>query len=85
MLENYNVKRFICILMIAICSSSLFVFIKLNVDFANYLCNITGIPKDLALSVFSSGFYNNILILLFTVELVLVVYICDKIYNVILD
>lgn len=49
-----------------------------NQVIADGICKATQIPYDLVLSVTSAGFGNNIMILLFIFELVLVVLFIEK-------
>ena len=50
---------------------------EFNFTFSAYICRISGIPKDLCLTIMSPGFQNNIIILLFVLEIVLIWYIID--------
>ena len=50
---------------------------EFNFTISSYICRISGIPKDLCLSIMSPGFQNSILILLFVVEITLICYIID--------
>lgn len=56
-----------------------FIFlIKMNFDFANYVCDITEIPRDLALTVMSLGFRNNMVVVLSVFELGIVYFLFGK-------
>lgn len=50
---------------------------EFNFTFSSYICRISGIPKDLCLTIMSPGFQNSIIILLFVIELILFCYIID--------
>ena len=55
--------------------------IKSNFDFANYVCDITKIPRDLSLTVMSLGFRNNMVVLLSVFEFGIVFYLYGKLKN----
>lgn len=52
--------------------------IDMNINFSNIICNISGIPKDLALTVMSPGFGNEIIILTTTFEFCIIFYVINK-------
>ena len=73
------IKSFLQTSMIVILSLGILYVIRINLKFANYISNITGIPSDMSISVMSAGFVNNIVILMSTMEIVLFVYLIQKI------
>lgn len=66
----------ICESLLIICS--IILFSPYNIAITHTICKATQIPYDLALTVTSIGFGNNIMILLFTFEVVLVVLFIEK-------
>ena len=50
-----------------------------NVDFANYVCDITEIPRDLALTMTSLGFRNNMIVVLSVFEFGIFYFLYGKI------
>ena len=70
------IKSFLQTSMIVILSLGILYVIRINLKFANYISNITGIPSDMSIS---AGFVNNIVILMSTMEIVLFVYLFQKI------
>lgn len=55
--------------------------LKFNFNIADYISYISGIPRDMAISIASFGFVNNIVILMSVIETVLCIYISYKIVN----
>ena len=62
------------ILLVLLLSISIF-----NVDFANYVCDITEIPRDLALTMTSLGFRNNMIVVLSVFEFGIFYFLYGKI------
>lgn len=62
------------ILLVLFLSISIF-----NVDFANYVCDITEIPRDLALTMTSLGFRNNMIVVLSVFEFGIFYFLYGKI------
>lgn len=56
-----------------------------NIFIAKTICSLTNIPYDLALSVMSAGFGNNIIILLSVVEIILIVLFIEKLIPMIIE
>lgn len=50
-----------------------------NYNFANYISDISGIPRDMAITITSAGFANNITILMTIIESGLFLYFISKI------
>lgn len=73
------VKSLLLTMIIAPLFIGLFYLIHINVDFAYYISDITNIPRDLALSVMSAGFANNIIILSTVFEIGLIIWLFNKI------
>lgn len=71
-----NRTLIICESLLIICS--IILFSPYNIAITDTICKATQIPYDLALTVTSVGFGNNIMILLFTFEVVLVVLFIEK-------
>ena len=53
--------------------------IRFNLNVANYISNITGIPSDMSISIMSAGFVNNIVILMLAIEIILFAYFFQRI------
>lgn len=53
--------------------------VNLNIQFANYFCEITHIPKDFAITVMSPGYANEIVILLTVFQMGILLYIINVI------
>lgn len=64
---------------------SMFLLSSCNVSIAKSICSLTNIPYDLALSVMSAGFGNNIIILLSVVEIILIVLFIEKLITMIIE
>ena len=62
------------ILLVLLLSISIF-----NVDFANYVCDITEILRDLALTMTSLGFRNNMIVVLSVFEFGIFYFLYGKI------
>lgn len=71
-----NRTLIICESILIVCS--IILFSPYNRAIMETICKATQIPYDLALTVTSVGFGNNIMILLFTFEVVLVVLFIEK-------
>lgn len=52
--------------------------IDMNINFSNIICSISGIPKDLALTVMSPGFGNEIIFLTTVFEFGIIFYVINK-------
>lgn len=52
--------------------------IKTNIDFAYYISDTNGIPRDLALIAMSLGFANNIIVLMSVFEFGVIYYLFGK-------
>ena len=55
--------------------------IKSNIQFANYICEITKIPKDFAITTISPGYANEIIFILTVFEVGIILIILQKINN----
>ena len=53
--------------------------IKTNIDFSYFVCDSCDIPRDLAISVMSMGFANNMIFLLSVFEFGVIYYLFNKI------
>lgn len=53
--------------------------VNLNIQFANYVCEITHIPKDFTITVMSPGYANEIVILLTVFQIGILLYIINVI------
>lgn len=83
-LEDYARVIIKSLILTFICAMFLFgayYLIRLNINVAYYISDITGIPRDLELTVMSAGFANNIIILLTTFEFGIIIYLVNKITN----
>ncbi len=65
-------------LLITLCIALCFGLVIINCNFAEYICKITSIPNNLALTVMSPGFYNEVVIITSVFEIGFLVYICNK-------
>lgn len=70
--------RILIILESIFIACSIVLLFPYNNMIASFICRTTQIPYDLALSVTSAGFGNNIIILLFVIEIILLVYFIEK-------
>lgn len=64
---------------------STFILSSFNLTIANAICKITDIPYDLALTIMSAGFGNNIIILLSILEIILIVWFVEKLIPKFID
>ena len=55
--------------------------IKTNIDFSYFVCDSCDIQRDLAISVMSMGFANNMIFLLSVFEFGVIYYLFNKIKN----
>lgn len=69
-------------LFIALLFVCIFNLVEVNIHIAEYICQITNIPKDLSLTIVSAGFANNIVIVLLMLEVGLILYIINKISKI---
>lgn len=82
-----DLKDYVTILIKSLFMISLFVIcmyvisnvMEFNYNFANYISDISGIPRDMAISITSAGFANNITILMTIIESGLFLYFISKI------
>lgn len=82
-----DLKDYVTILIKSLFMTSLFVIcmyvisnvMEFNYNFANYISDISGIPSDMAISITSAGFANNITILMTIIESGLFLYFISKI------
>ncbi len=82
-----DLKDYVTILIKTLFMTSLFVIcmyvisnvMEFNYNFANYISDISGIPSDMAISITSAGFANNITILMTIIESGLFLYFISKI------
>ena len=56
--------------------------LNFNIKVSSYICNVSEIPYDFVLGMWSFGFANNIVILMTIFELGFGIYIINKIANV---
>ncbi len=83
MFSSTDILRILCksviltfVFFIAICFGlDLF---KVDIDIANALCKSLEIPKDLALTMMSPGFFNEVIILLVVFETITIAYFINK-------
>ena len=57
----------------------MFNLIEFNFSVASSVCKITGIPSDLSLTMMSAGFENNIIIVMFSFEILFLIFLIDYI------
>jgi len=57
----------------------MFNVIDFNFSVASSICKITGIPSDLSLTMMSAGFENNIIIVMFSIEILFLIFLIDYI------
>jgi len=82
--ENYVyiiVKSLIISLIVCFIMFLMFNLIEFNFSVASSICKITGIPSDLSLTMMSAGFENNIIIVMFSFEILFLVFLIDYISN----
>lgn len=84
------IKSLIISLIVCFIMFLMFNLIEFNFTFASYICKITGIPSDLSLTMMSAGFENNIIIVMFSFEILFLVFFIDyisktKLFNCIKD
>lgn len=85
-MHNFNLKYCLHILMKSVIITALispillliFYLVKMDFRFATYVCKVCNIPEDLTITVMSPGFKNNLLILSFTFEMGIIVYVINK-------
>lgn len=53
----------------------MFNVIDFNFSVASSICKITGIPSDLSLTMMSAGFENNIIIVMFSFEILFLIFL----------
>lgn len=75
------VKSLIISLIVCFIMFLMFNLIDFNFSVASSICRITGIPSDLALTVMSAGFENNIIIVMFSFEILFLTFLIDYISN----
>ena len=78
MITNCFEDKILIILESIFIACAIVLFFPYNNMIASFICRATQIPYDLALTVTSIGFGNNIIVLLFTFEIVLVVLFIEK-------
>ena len=83
MVSSTDILKILCksviftlVFFVAICFGSN--LIKFDIDIANALCTSLEIPKDLALTMMSPGFFNEIVILLVVFETITIAYFVNK-------
>ena len=64
----------VCLLMFL-----MFNVIEFNFSVASSICKTTGIPSDLSLTMMSAGFENNIIIVMFSFEILFLIFFVDYI------
>lgn len=75
------VKSLIISLIVCFIMFLMFNIIEFNFSVASSICKITGIPSDLSLTMMSAGFENNIIIVMFSFEILFLVFFIDYIGN----
>jgi len=75
------VKSLIISLIVCFIMFLMFNLIEFNFSVASSICKITGIPSDLSLTMMSAGFENNIIIVMFSFEILFLVFLIDYISN----
>lgn len=73
------IKSLFQTLIVVILSLGILYIIRFNLNVANYISNITGIPSDMSISIMSAGFVNNIVILMLVIEIILFAYFFQRI------
>lgn len=73
------IKALFQTLIVIILSLGILYIIRFNLNVANYISNITGIPSDMSISIMSAGFVNNIVILMLVIEIILFAYFFQRI------
>ena len=63
------VKSLIMSLIVCFIMFMMFNLIEFNFSVASSICKVTGIPSDLSLTTMSAGFENNIIIVMFSFEI----------------
>lgn len=75
------IKSLIMSLIVCLIMFMMFNLIEFNFSLASSICKITGIPSDLSLTMMSAGFENNIIIVMFSFEILFLVFFIDYIGN----
>lgn len=75
------IKSLIMSLIVCLIMFMMFNLIEFNFSVASSICKITGIPSDLSLTMMSAGFENNIIIVMFSFEILFLVFFIDYIGN----
>lgn len=55
------VKSFVAICLFCLIAFMFVCMINFNIFFASYICEVTGVPSDLSLTIMSAGIKNNII------------------------
>lgn len=73
------VKSLIISLIVCFIMLLMFNLIEFNFSVASSICKATGIPSDLSLTMMSAGFENNIIIVMFSFEILFLTFFIDYI------
>ena len=76
------VKSLIISLIVCFIMFLMFNLIEFNFSVASSICKITGIPSDLSLTTMSAGFENNIIIVMFSFEILFLIFLIDYISKI---
>ena len=75
---RFEDSKFLIIMESLFIACCVILFVHQNKIIADFICEATQIPFDLALTFTSAGFGNNIIILLHVVEIILAVLFVEK-------
>lgn len=75
---RFEDSKFLIVLESLFIACCVILFVHQNKIIADFICEATQIPFDLALTFTSAGFGNNIIILLLVAEIILAVLIIEK-------
>lgn len=72
------IKSFVLSIIIVSLVIGISFLLKFNYDLANYVCSITKIPQNLAITPVSLGFRNNLIVVISLSQLGIIYYIYEK-------
>lgn len=82
---RFEDSKFLIVLESLFIACCVILFVHQNKIIADFICEATQIPFDLALTFTSAGFGNNIIILLLVAEILLAVLFIEKLIPNIVD
>ena len=82
---RFEDSKFLIIMESLFIACYVILFVHQNKIIADFICEATQIPFDLALTFTSAGFGNNIIVLLHVVEIILAVLFIEKFIPMIVD